>query len=67
MASSEEVKRPKDKTSRLASPQTLGGKPVYTSISKDPMDLILSMAGKAGHNTNFSGKAISACIFVLPG
>lgn len=56
MSSTEEVKKPKKNTSRLASPQSLGGKKLFNKISKDPMDLILSMAGLEGHSTNFAGK-----------
>lgn len=56
MSSTEEVKKSKKNTSRLASPQSLGGKKLLNKISEDPMKLILSMAGLEGRYTNFAGK-----------
>lgn len=59
MSSIEEKKKPpKKKTtmSLLTSPQTMMGKEIFNKISKDPMNLILAMAGKDHQNSNFSNE-----------
>lgn len=66
MSSTEEKKKlPKKKTtvSGLTSFQTIMGEKTFDKISKDPMNLILAMAGKEAPNSNFAGKNMRGANF----